>query len=76
MGNHFLRIKLMNTQDKLIIEKLNECPDLKQFVISSIELVDSTEITADDAEEMLLDRMREYSPKLLEEWAKKKNSSK
>lgn len=37
-----------------------------------LKLVNSTEITADKAEEILADRIREYGPKLLEEWAKKK----
>jgi len=61
----------MNIQDKSIVDKLNEHPDLKEFVLSSIELVDSTEITADEAEELLVERIREYTPKLLEEWGKK-----
>ncbi len=63
----------MTTQEKSIEEKLNEHPDLKEFVLSTLELVDSTEITADEAEEILVDRIREYGPKLIEEWAKKKN---
>jgi hypothetical protein len=68
------RLILMTTQEKSIEEKLNEHPDLKEFVLSTLELVNSTEITADKAEEILVDRIREYGPKLLEEWAKKKNS--
>lgn len=71
MGNFFLRTKPMNTFDTSIIERLNDNPDLKEFVVSSLELVDSTEITADEAEEILLNRIREYGPKLLGEWAKK-----
>ena len=63
----------MTTQEKSIEEKLNGHPELKEFVLSTLELVDSTEITADKAEEILADRIREYGPKLLEEWAKKKN---
>jgi len=63
----------MTTQKKSIEEKLNEHPDLKEFVLSTLELVDSTEITAGEAEEILAGRIREYGPKLLEEWAKKKN---
>jgi len=63
----------MTTQEKSIEEKLNEHPDLKEFVLSTLELVNSTEITADKAEEILADRIREYGPKLLGEWAKKKN---
>ncbi len=63
----------MTTQKKSIEEKLNEHPELKEFVLSTLELVDSTEITADEAEEILADRIREYGPKLIEEWAKKKN---
>jgi len=66
----------MTTHTKSIEERLNEHPDMKEFVLSSLELVNSTEITADKAEEILVERMREYGPKLLEEWAKKKNLQK
>ena len=66
----------MTTQEKSIEEKLNEHPDLKEFVLSSLDLVNSTEITADKAEEILVDRIREYAPKIIEEWAKKKKLNK
>ena len=66
----------MTTQEKSIEEKLNEHPDLKEFVLSSLELVNSTKITAAEAEEILVGRIREYGPKILEEWAKKKNLNK
>ena len=64
----------MTKQEQSIEAKLNEHPDLKEFVLSSLELVNSTEITADKAEEILVERIRDYGPKILEEWAKKKNA--
>jgi len=64
----------MTKQEQSIEAKLNEHPDLKKFVLSSLELVNSTEITADQAEEILVERIRDYGPKILEEWAKKKNA--
>ena len=63
----------MTKQEQSIEAQLNEHPDLKEFVLSSLELVNSTEITADKAEEILVERIRDYGPKILEEWAKKKN---
>ena len=66
----------MTTHEESLEEKLNSHPELKKFVLSSLELVNSTEITADKAEEILVDRIREYGPKILGEWAKKKNSQK
>jgi len=63
----------MTTQEKSLEERLTELPELKEFVFSTLELIDSTGITADKAEEILANRIREYGPKLLEEWAKKKN---
>ena len=64
----------MTKQEQSIEAQLNEHPDLKEFVLSSLELVNSTEITADKAEEILVERIRDYGPKILEEWAKKKNA--
>ena len=63
----------MITKEQSIEEKLNKHPDLKEFVLSTLELVNSTGITADTAEERLVESIRKYSPKIFEEWAKKKN---
>jgi hypothetical protein len=62
----------MNKQAKTLEEQLNEHPDLKEFVVSSLELVNSSQLTAHEADEALVERIRKYGPKLLEEWAKKK----
>jgi len=62
----------MSNKEKTLEERLNEHPELKAFVDSSLELIDSTQITAHEAEEILVERIREYSSGILEEWAKKK----
>ena len=62
----------MTIQAKTLEEQLNEHPGLKEFVVSSLEFVNSSQLTAHEADEALVERMREFAPKLLEEWSKKK----
>ena len=62
----------MTKQAKTLEEQLNEHPGLKEFVVSSLEFVNSSQLTAHEADEMLVERIREFGPKLLEEWSKKK----
>lgn len=62
----------MNRQAKTLEEQLNEHPGLKEFFVSSLEFVKSSQLTAHEADEVLVERIREFAPKLLEEWSKKK----
>ncbi len=54
----------MTKQAKTLEEQLNEHPDLKEFVVSSLEFVNSSKLTAHEADEVLVERIRKFGPKL------------